>query len=155
MGAFGRKKITKLGCEKYFLQGHELSAPLEMLLVIPKEKGASKFNVIESRFTEAKLKLVSEICSFLVGCTRQGSFESNFPELQELRNEYAKYISCCAFCNIVTQWFSIFKQFQQISIKILFFFSFRPFCANYFVPNISHRGTAYNNINKYIYALFR
>jgi len=73
---------------------------------------------------------------FSLAETRSGSLKFNFPELLLLRNKHAKYISCCAYV-IVTQQFSIFKNFNKCQQNFLIFLA-RSF-ANYFVPNISCR----------------
>ncbi len=65
---------------------------------------------------------------------RLGNFNFNFSEFQQLGNKCAKYILYCAFL-VTTQWFSIFNNFKQISIKKFSFFGARPF-ANYFVPQL-------------------
>ncbi len=43
-------------------------------------------------------------------------FNFNFSEFQQLGNKYAKYILYCAFV-IITQWFSIFKNFNKYFFK--------------------------------------
>jgi hypothetical protein len=52
------------------------------------------------------------------------------------QNYNAKYILCCAYV-IVTQWFSIFKNFNKCQ-QIFLIFLAKTF-ANYFVPYISCR----------------
>ncbi len=50
--------------------------------------------------------------------TSSGSLKFNFPELQPLRNKYAKYILYCAYVPMVFN----FQKFQQMSTKNSQFF---------------------------------